>query len=124
MEMPKSSERMVEVFRSVAPGGPEAVERKMFGMPAAFVHGHMLMGLFGDLFQVRLGDEDRKAAFAAGAEQFAPMGRVMKEYVVLPESVLGDAEQLRRWVARAYAHACTFPPKEAKKPAPRAKAKK
>jgi TfoX/Sxy family transcriptional regulator of competence genes len=114
MEMEKPSDRMVELFQSVAPGGPEAVERKMFGQPAATVHGHMFMGLFGDLFQVRLSDADGTAALAAGATPFAPMGRTMAGYYGLPDSILADGEQLTGWIDRAYANAAAFPPKEAK----------
>jgi TfoX/Sxy family transcriptional regulator of competence genes len=114
MEMEKPSERMVYLFQSVAPGGPEAVERKMFGQPAATVHGHMFMGLFGDLFQVRLSDADGKQVLAAGATPFAPMGRTMAGYYVLPESILADREQLLSWIERAYANAAAFPAKEPK----------
>ena len=105
---------MVELFQSVAPGGPEAIERKMFGQPAATVHGHMFMGLFGDVFQVRLSDADARVALEAGAAPFAPMGRTMTGYYVLPETILADRAQLTGWIAKAYANAAAFPPKEAK----------
>src|SRR5512140_766765 len=103
MEMAKPSAKMVEVFASVAPGGPEAVERKMFGQPGAFVHGHMFMGLFGDQFQVRLNDTDAAAALAVGATPFAPMGRKMTGYCVLPDEIVSKREELLQWVERAYA---------------------
>jgi TfoX/Sxy family transcriptional regulator of competence genes len=126
MEMPKASEEMIAVFRSVAPGGPEAVERKMFGQLAAFVHGNMFMCLFGDELNVRLGEADRDEALAAGATPFAPMGRTMKGYVVLSDAVVRDREQLATWVARAYASASALPEKTpaAKKVSASARAKR
>jgi TfoX/Sxy family transcriptional regulator of competence genes len=117
MEMPKPSAEMVEVFQSVAPGGPDAVQRKMFGAPAAFVNGNMFMGLFGDELNIRLSPEARQEALAAGAMPFTPMGRPFKEYVVLSPAMVRDPAQLRAWVARAYADTSALPPKEAKKPA-------
>lgn len=105
---------MVDVFSGVAPGGPEATAKIMFGQPGAFVHGHMFMGLFGDQFQVRLNEADAREALAAGAEPFAPMGRKVTGYYVLPEAILCNSEQLRGWVVRAYEHAAAFPPKEPK----------
>ncbi|MFN0146768.1 MAG: TfoX/Sxy family protein [Dehalococcoidia bacterium] len=117
--MEKPSDRMVELFKSVAPGGAEAEERKMFGQPCAFVHGNMFMGLFGDLFQVRLGGADRERALQAGAMPFEPMGRAMKEYVVLPAGVVEDPEALRHWIDLAYANAYSMPVKEPKPRAPK-----
>ena len=114
MEMPRPSEQTFERFRAISPGGPEAEERKMFGQLAGFVHGNMFMGLFGDGFQVRLGPAEQEQAFAAGAVPFAPMGRRMKEYVLLPESIVSEEAQLREWVARAYAYAAALPAKEPK----------
>src|SRR2546425_1187365 len=48
VEMSKPSERSLARFKAVAPGGPEATERLMFGQPCAVVHGNMFMGLFGE----------------------------------------------------------------------------
>ncbi len=114
MQMDKPSEATLAVFRSVAPGGAEAEERKMFGQPCAFVHGNMFMGLFGDLFQVRLCPTDQEAAMELGAMPFAPMGRTMKQYVVLPPAILSDRGELESWIARAYAFVAAMPAKEAK----------
>lgn len=118
MKMEQPSERVLALFRSVAPGGPEAQERKMFGQPCAFLHGNMFMGLFGDSFMVRLGPKERAEALASGGEPFAPMGRTMREYVTLPHAVMDDPEAMRSWVDRAYAYADTLPPKV---PKPRAR---
>ena len=50
------------------------------------------------------------------ASIFEPMaGRPMKEFVVLPEPVLSDREELVRWLARSYDWVKTWPPKVKKK---------
>lgn len=118
-KLPRPGERATALFRDLAPGGPEAEERTMFGMPCAFVHGNMFMGLFGDTFMLRLGPADRTAAEAVGAAPFSRMGRTMKEYVALPIETL-DADALRPWADRAYAFAAALPAKAAK---PRAASK-
>ena len=121
MPWEKAPLETVRAFRDVAPGGPEAEERKMFGFPCSFVHGNMFMGLHQDSFILRLNPQDRASAIASGAAAFAPMGRTMKEYVQLPPAMLTDDDQLRGWVARSYAFASAMPTKEKK---PRANAKK
>lgn len=118
--MEKPSAETAALFQSVAPGGPEAEEKKMFGQPCAFVHGNMFMGLLGETFMVRMPEADQAAAFALGAEPFAPNGRRMKEYVTLPAAVLGDEASLREWVSRAYAFAAALPAKAAKPKKPKA----
>jgi TfoX/Sxy family transcriptional regulator of competence genes len=114
MRMDKPSDAAIAAFRGVAPGGPAGEERKMFGQPCAFVGGNMFMGLYGDLFQVRLSAADREAALQIGAVLFEPMGRGMREYVVLPPAVVADQAQLSAWVARAYGYAASLPAKEQK----------
>ena len=87
----------------------------MFGQPCAFVHGNMFMGLFGDLFQVRLSPGDRDRALKAGAMPFEPMGRAMKEYVVLPPAIVEDEAALRQWIGAAYGFASALPTREPKR---------
>ena len=113
-KMPKPSDRALSAFAAVAPGGPGAIQRKMFGQEAAFVTGNMFMGLFGDAFHVRLSPYDRAEVLALGGAPFAPGGRPMKEYVVLPEGVVTDEAALRNWVGRAYAFGASLPAKEAR----------
>lgn len=115
MKMPRPSKETLEAFNRLAGAGPGATVRKMFGQSAAFVHGNMFMGVFGDGINFRLDPASRDAAVAAGAEPFAPMGRPMKEYVVLPAST--DPALLERWAALAYTYGASLPAKE---PKPRA----
>jgi TfoX/Sxy family transcriptional regulator of competence genes len=85
----------------------------MFGHPAAFVNGNLCMGTFGNDVFVRLDDSGVRAlSKIQGVRSFEPMpGRPMKQYLVLPPSLLKDAAQSRRWVRRSIEYVLTLPPK-------------
>lgn len=125
MKLRKSPAELVATFDDVMPG-PPATKRKMFGFPAGFVNGNMFMGLFEESMILRLPPELREELIQLhGAKPFAPMaGRVMKEYVALPESLVRDREKLSAWVARALVHGESLEPKAAKAIAPKAKVSK
>jgi TfoX/Sxy family transcriptional regulator of competence genes len=124
MKLRKSPEGLLAKFDDVMPG-PPATKRRMFGFPAGFINGNMFMGLFEDSMILRLPGELREELFQHGAKPFAPMaGRVMKEYVALPESLVGDRERLSSWVAEALVHGESLPPQKAKTQTTKLKAKK
>ena len=103
-------------------GRLDGVERRqMFGYPAAFAGGNMFAGLFRTSFIVRLSEADRAEASALGATPFEPMpGRPMREYVCLPEVILGQPKELAAWLERARAKAASLPAKgSTKKPSPK-----
>jgi TfoX/Sxy family transcriptional regulator of competence genes len=112
----KSPASLVALFAEIAPQGPGVTHRKMFGYPAAFVNGNMFAGLFQDGMIVRLGPEARAAVEAEhGPHPFAPMeGRVMKDYMRVPDAVLEDETATAGLLAKALAHASGLPPKEKK----------
>jgi TfoX/Sxy family transcriptional regulator of competence genes len=91
---------------------PEIEQRKMFGYPAAFVNGHMFAGVFQTSLFVRLAEKHRTELTAKhGATPFAPMpGRVMKEYVVLPPSIVESEAKLTAWLSRALRYVASLPP--------------
>jgi hypothetical protein len=70
----------------------------MFGYPAAFANGSLFIGLHQNDFIMRLSGEDRTRFSAKYGERiFEPMkGRLMREYVRLPEELLTDARMLFR----------------------------
>lgn len=89
--------------------------RPMFGCPAYFTGGNMFAGVWQDSLMLRLPEEQRRLARAAGATPFEPMpGRPMREYVALPASMLEDPAATADWVGRAAAHAGSLPPKQKK----------
>jgi TfoX/Sxy family transcriptional regulator of competence genes len=103
---------LVATFTDIVPG-PPAVQRKMFGYPAAFVNGNMFMGLFEDRLILRLAEDSREQLLSVkGASPFEPMpGRPMREYVVVPPAILEARKKLATWVDRALAYGASLPPK-------------
>jgi hypothetical protein len=115
MAMPsfeKSPPDLVRRFDEIAELLPEAHRRQMFGYPTCVVNGNLFMGLHQDHFFLRLGEMDR-AEFVSrfGAGPFEPMpGRPMKEYLVVPPTVLGGPE-IGGWASRAFSFAQSLPRK-------------
>jgi len=86
----------------------------MFGGVAAKVNGYIFAGLFGRSTMVWLQEPDKTEALALeGAGPFDPMGdgRARSDKVMLPESLMDDADGLRLWIARAFTGAAALPPK-------------
>jgi TfoX/Sxy family transcriptional regulator of competence genes len=93
-------------------------KRMMFGCPAYFVNNNMFTGVFQDYIFLRFSESDRQKIQSEydEAEPFEPMkGRVMKEYMVLPESLYSDQEMFNDWLKRSFEYVSKLPPKEKKK---------
>jgi len=120
--MEKSPPELVAKFSKFAPG-PPVQQRQMFGYPACFMNGNLFMSLFADRLVLRLPDADREALLELkGAEQFEPMpGRPMKEYVMVPPSMVASPKKLEPWIAKSLAYGASLKPKAKK---PKAKVKK
>jgi hypothetical protein len=109
----KSPPELVKRFADVLEGYPDAVPKKMFGYPAAFVGGNLATSLFRDRWVVRLPADEVVAAQAAGADPFEPVpDRPMKGFVLIPAADVADDAKLRSWVERGLAHAASMPPKK------------
>lgn len=114
------------IFMDALPMAPDVDVVKMFGGLAAMVGGNMAGGLFARSVVVRLDDAGVQEVLALeGSGPFDPMGngRSMAGAVMLPESVMDEADELRGWLVRAIAFARSLPPKVKKKPKTKAKAK-
>ncbi len=107
----------IRLFGEMLQAFPLIQMRRMFGYPCAFLQSQMFTGLFQDSFILRLSPEDRAQFLQLdGARPFEPMpGRLMKEYVVLPERLLAQKEVLHRWLEKAFAYAGSLPAKEPKR---------
>jgi TfoX/Sxy family transcriptional regulator of competence genes len=116
MEFKKSSPKAVERFKELAALAPEATLKQMFGYPSLVLGGNMFMSLFGDGLILRLGDEElREFMDKAGARPFEPMpGRAMRGYAMAAADLFAD-RAVEGWVARAYAHAQSLPPKASRR---------
>ena len=115
MEFLKAPARLVETFGATAPG-PPAAQRKVFGYPTAFINGNMFFGIFGENMFLRLPKDLQQKMIDSGGRTFEPMpGRPMREYVVLPDSVVGNRGELKGWIAKSLAYARELPIKVASK---------
>lgn len=106
-------------FHAALPDDERVETMKMFGGVAAKVNGHIFAGLFGRSTMVYLDEAERKKALALpGAAPFDPMGdgRARSDKVMLPEKMMDQPAELRRWIGKAFAASATLPPKAAKKP--------
>jgi TfoX/Sxy family transcriptional regulator of competence genes len=106
------------LFRDCLPLDPRVSTVNMFGGVAAKVNGQMFAGLFARGAVAKLSESDQQVALAIdGASMFDPMGngRIMRDTVFLPESVLEEPNELRAWLRRAFEHTASLPAK--KKPA-------
>jgi TfoX/Sxy family transcriptional regulator of competence genes len=117
MAWAKPTEQTIVIFDSMMPKHPKVERRKMFGYPVAFANGHMFLGLHENRMILRLGEKERDRFIASfDATIFEPMaGRPMREYVVVPEQLLGDLGGLQSWCDRALDYALSLPPKAKKR---------
>jgi TfoX/Sxy family transcriptional regulator of competence genes len=109
----KSPQSLIDLFDESVPSGSGITRRKMFGYPAAFANDKLFIGLHQNDFIMRLSKQDR-ARFTAefGDRTFEPMkGRPMREYVRLPEELLGDARNRASWIKRSLRYAETIAPR-------------
>jgi len=106
----------VTAFETVTIGLPRVEPRKMFGYSCVFAKGNMFAGLHEVGMVLRLPEEQRTEFLRLkGAKQFEPMpGRVMREYVVVPNILLNAPEKLRVWVEKSLAYGSSLPAKTKK----------
>ena len=97
--------------RLVATG--EAVERKGATMPYTSRNGHMFSFLDpAGSMALRLSADDRDAFLAMYRTRLAEQhGRVMQEFVVVPDDLLERTDELAEWFARSHEWIGTLKPK-------------
>src|ERR1041384_7737068 len=112
MEYKKAPDEVKQAFADALPDDPIVERKLMFGYPSMYVNGNMVGGVHEDNIVVRLPEGPRAEALALeGAAPFTPMGRPMKEYVVLPKTMHADRDALAGWLTRAIAYGATLPVK-------------
>jgi TfoX/Sxy family transcriptional regulator of competence genes len=108
----KAPPALVARFKYALPHDARVEPRQMFGYPCAFVGGNMFAGLHEHRVVVRLGTEAAARHVAAGtAAAFEPMGRPMREYVVVPSDAAEETKALAAWVDRGFRFTAGLPPK-------------
>ena len=113
MEWKRSSPEVLAAFDSLVPGSEGVERRKMFGYPCAFLNGNMFMGVFQEQIFIRLSAEDRDAFLDLdGARGFEPVeGRIMREYVIVPDWMMERGDELRGWIERSEDYVSSLPSK-------------
>jgi TfoX/Sxy family transcriptional regulator of competence genes len=116
MVIPTASPATVKRFEELVPAIGGVTVKKMFGQPAAFLNGNLFFGVFGEKLFIRLSEQNcTEAKSTHRFTTFEPMpGRAMREYVVLPRTVLDDLTRSHGWVARSVEFASALPKKRAK----------
>jgi len=102
------------IFRDALPKDPRVETLPMFGGLAARVNGNIFAGLFGRSAMIWLPEGDRAEALALeGAGPFDPMGdgRARSDKVMLPEAMMKNPAELKRWLARSFKAAAELPRK-------------
>jgi TfoX/Sxy family transcriptional regulator of competence genes len=105
------------LFHACLPRDPRVSTVNMFGGVAAKVNGQMFAGLFGRSALVKISAGDQQTALAMdGATMFDPMGngRIMRDTVLLAESVMAEPDELRGWLRRALDYTASLPAKKAR----------
>ena len=116
MKWKKVSSELSE-FLENALEGFECQKRIMFGCPAYFVNNNMFTSVHQDNIILRLSEDHREMIQKDYDETaaFEPMeGRVMKEYMVLPEELYSDTETFGKWLNRSFEFVASLPPKQKK----------
>ena len=115
MAFQKSSPQLSARFIGALPDHPDVERRQMFGYPACFVNGNFFSGLFEESVVLRLpGDIRGKFPELAQAEGFGPMGRLMKDWYIVPGAISKDEKKLAQLLAGCFVEAQKLPLKERK----------
>lgn len=117
MEMWKKPEQStLDLYESISNQLDGIEKRKMFGYPCAFVNGNMFFGVFENELFLRVGvDQKTDLIGKRGFTQLAPMGRPMKEYLVIPVEVRNNPSDLVNLVRQSLIFTSGLPPKIKKK---------
>jgi TfoX/Sxy family transcriptional regulator of competence genes len=113
----KSPPELIARFDQLAQLAGDADRKLMFGYPVCVLRGNMFMGLHEDSLILRLAEADRAEFLGRyDAGTFEPMpGRQMKEYIVVPSSLVYDDAVIGEWVRRSRTWAEQLPAKRPKK---------
>ena len=119
--MDKPDAATLALFAAAIPDDARVERRSMFGMPSAFVGGHMFFGTFSDRVCAKVPDTLRDAMIASGdAEPFEPMpGRPWRDYVSVPAAG-ATLDRVQALARAALDHTAALPAKVPKARAPKA----
>jgi hypothetical protein len=107
--IPKERQAHYDQLIATVPG----LQRKGATMPYTSVNGHMFSYLSGSgILALRLPAAERDAFIARYSTTLhTAYGIVQKEYVTVPDDLLGDVAALQPWFAASYAYVSALKPK-------------
>jgi TfoX/Sxy family transcriptional regulator of competence genes len=113
----------VALYEALIGSRPE-IERKGDANPYTSLNGNMFTLLHqGETLAIRLPEEEREKFLKKyKTTLFEAYGAVMKEYVRVPDALLGKTGELRKYLDLSYEYAKTLKAKPTKKPAAKKKA--
>ena len=120
MPWTKAPPELCRYFESLM-AGYACQHKRMFGYPVCFVGGSMFSGVFADALFVRLPEKDRAAIVRENDEVavLEPMpGRLMREYMVIPETSLHNRPFMKKWLDRSFKYVSSLEPKKAGRKTP------
>lgn len=89
-----------------------AIERKGDVNPYTSLNGNMFTLLHQQKLAIRLPEDERERFLKKyKTTLFEAYGTVMKEYVAVPDSLLGNTKELKPYLVLSYAYAKTLKPK-------------
>jgi TfoX/Sxy family transcriptional regulator of competence genes len=117
MAWKKAPQELVDFLSNIL-NDVECQKRMMFGYPAYFIKGNMFIAAHQDNLILRVSKEAKeglKKQFC-GVGDFEPMpGRVMKEYLVIPEDVYRNKDVFTKLLEMSLEYVSSMPPKVKKK---------
>ena len=114
-------EQLSEIIQRTTAHGFKHVDlecRHFFSGAAVYADGRICISLTPVGLAVKLPEKARNTLLKEkGTKQlrYFPKGPIKKDYVVLPKSMLDDAEALQGWIKAAIEHALTLPKPKKKK---------
>jgi hypothetical protein len=113
---PTASATNLELYEKLIASHPE-IERKGAANPYTSLNGNMFTLLHGSRsLAIRL-PQDKREEFLKKhkTKLFEAHGAVMKEYVAVPDALLKNTKELRKYLEASYEYAKTLKPKATKK---------
>jgi TfoX/Sxy family transcriptional regulator of competence genes len=112
--IPEEEIELYEKLLATIPG----IERKGADNPYTAVNGNMFSLLLGPTGRMALrlpGDEREQFLKKYKTTLFEAYGAVMKGYVAVPDALLRNTRELRKYLASSHAYAKTLKPKTSRK---------
>jgi TfoX/Sxy family transcriptional regulator of competence genes len=107
----------LEVCVEEALEGVSFEKRRWFGCPVYLVAGKMFAGIYRNSVFLRLTEGNRKELLGISdvMRPFEPLpGRIMREYVAIPDTLCSKKVFLGLWLMRSHAYVITLPPAKVK----------